>query len=304
MTVGFLADGKTITWSPKKYSKEFATFQLPCSKCIECRLEYARQWAIRCLHESKMYENNIFVTLTYNDENLKSSKLIYSDFQKFMKRLRKTQNDPIGVFVTGEYGGLNKRPHWHAILFNYRPRDAREKYKNSRGDQVFESTTLTNLWGQGFCEFGSVTLQSAGYCARYASKKLIHGKDGSHEYDPISKKSSKHAIGKKWLEKNYPDVFSSGYIVLPDGNTCSIPRYYEKWYKENHPEAYRKYLTEVKAKRIAEAAERQKREDEESAAINNTRRNNGKLTHIPTRHEQQNKITIQKHKLLQANLKL
>ena len=115
--VGFQADGKTISWSPKQYSKEYPSFQLPCGKCIQCRLEYARSWAVRCVHEAKMHEENSFVTLTYSDEHLKNPKLQYSDFQKFMKRLRFVNNDrKIGVFVTGEYGEKNKRPHWHAIF--------------------------------------------------------------------------------------------------------------------------------------------------------------------------------------------
>ncbi len=88
-TVGFLHDGVTISWSPKYYSKEYATFQLPCSKCIECRLEYARQWAVRCVHEAKMHPENSFITLTYSDEHLTSEKLQYIDFQLFAKRLRK-----------------------------------------------------------------------------------------------------------------------------------------------------------------------------------------------------------------------
>lgn len=249
-TVGFKADGKTICWSPKEHSKEFATFQLPCGKCIECRLDYARQWAVRCVHEAQMHEKNAFITLTYDDEHLSSPKLIYSDFQKFMKKLRKLQNEPIGVFVTGEYGEKTKRPHWHAILFNWSPSDGVYKYSNDRGDRVFSSETLTKLWGKGTAEYGSVTFHSAGYCARYAAKKLVHGKDGEHEFEPISKKSSKHAIGKKWLEKHWRDFVNVGGIVLPDGSVTSVPRYYEKWLKENQPDAWLDYVTTTKLDKV------------------------------------------------------
>ena len=41
-----------------------------CGQCIGCRLEYSRQWAIRCLHEAQLHEDNCFITLTYDDENL------------------------------------------------------------------------------------------------------------------------------------------------------------------------------------------------------------------------------------------
>lgn len=193
-----------------------------------------------------MHPENCFITLTYSDENLGDARLRYSDFQKFMKKLRKLQNDPVGVFVTGEYGEQTKRPHWHAIIFNWSPKDGVLKYSNGRGDKVYSSETLSKTWGLGIAEYGSVTLESAGYCARYAAKKLVHGHDGKHDFDPISKKSNKNAIGRKWIEKFYPDVFSYGVLVLPDGNTCSIPRYYEKWLKENQPDAWYRYITEVK----------------------------------------------------------
>jgi len=257
-TVGFLADGKTICWSPKNYSKEYATFQLPCGKCIECRLDYSRQWAIRCIHEAQMYENNCFVTLTYKEPC--NPKLDYTDFQKFMKKLRKTQNEPIGMFVTGEYGEKTKRPHWHAIIFNWSPRDAEYKYSNDRGDRVYSSATLENIWGHGITEFGSVTFESAGYCARYAAKKLVHGKDNEHEYQPISKKSSKHAIGKKWLERFYTDVFAFGRLLLSDGTESGIPRYYEKWLKKEKPEEWEEYTKNVKTAKMMAAEEKNKAE--------------------------------------------
>lgn len=313
-TVGFRSDGKTICWSKNQYSKEYATFQLPCGKCIECRLDYARQWAVRCVHEAQMHESNAFITLTYSDENLRSTKLIYQDFQNFMKRLRKTQSEPIGCFVTGEYGELNKRPHWHALLFNWRPpktvrgpggertRDVSLKYTSPRGDKVYTSETLTKTWGQGSAEFGAVTLHSANYCARYAAKKLTHGKDGEHEYEPISKKSSKHAIGKKWIEKYWPDVFNYGELVLPDGKTCSIPRYYEKWFKENHPEKWACYVTTAKLKKITAAALRAEK-------IENEYRQNLICRSIwkpnpLTPNQKRNIIQLQKFKKLQDHLKL
>ena len=146
-TVGFKSDGKTLCWSPKNYSKEFQTFQLPCGKCISCRLEYARQWAQRCVHEASMFENNSFITLTYSEENLISDKLIYKDFQDFMKRLRsKNPHLEIGVFVTGEYGDQRKRPHWHALLFNYRPHDLTLKYTSDRGDEKWLKRERPGHW--------------------------------------------------------------------------------------------------------------------------------------------------------------
>lgn len=264
-TVGFESDGKTLAWSQKKYSKQYASFQLPCGKCIECRLDYARQWALRCYHESQMHEKNCFITLTYSDKNLKSPKLVYEDFQYFMRMLRRTQDEPIGMMVTGEYGDENKRPHWHAILFNYAPRDMAYSRKNIRGDRIYNSKIIDKIWGhndpiQMPSEIGSVTFESAGYVARYATKKLVHGWDND-EYKPISKKSSKHAIGKKWLEKYWwTDCFSLGHIVLPNGRgTCAIPRYYQKWLQDNRPDDWLRYVTQTKTKKVTAAEQAQEK---------------------------------------------
>lgn len=302
-TVSFLADGKTISWSSKKFSNEYAPFKLPCSKCIECRLEYARQWAVRCVHEAKMHPQNVFVTLTYSDENLKSKKLIYKDFQDFMKRLRKTSNEKIGVFVTGEYGDKTKRPHWHAIIFNWEPPDLQKKYITDHGDQVYHSETLDKLWGHGITETGSVTFESAGYCARYAAKKLVHGKDDEHDFQPISKKSSKNAIGKKFLELYWEDIFNYGKCILANGQETSIPRYYEKWLQKNQPDAWVRYVTQTKKEKCENAAQRQATQVAKEIDTQNQRIARGNFLKQNTQSIHKQKIIAEKFKRLQQHLK-
>lgn len=336
-TVGFKADGKTIAWSQKYFSKEFATFQLPCTKCIACRLEYSRQWAIRCVHEARMYEKNSFITLTYSDEKLLSPKLQYSDFQSFVGKLRDKifrdqlsqmyPHDPqvtqrekfkllsketrkaiheqirIGYFVTGEYGDKFKRPHWHALVFNYRPEDILYKYSNDRGDRVYSSTSLDTLWSNGITEVGSVTFHSAGYVARYAAKKLVHGHDG-HEFEPISKKSSHQAIGKKYLEKYWPDVFNQGHVIVQtdDGPISTpIPRYYEKWFAKNHPALYEHYVTSIKQSKMekGEAAAL----DEKNRYWETMDKRSFYKAPLITKAERQETILTQKFNQLQTHLK-
>lgn len=280
-TVGFKSDGKTISWSQRHYSKEFATFQLPCGKCLECRLEYAREWAIRCVHESKMHPKNCFITLTYSDEHLESPKLNYKDFQDFIKRLRDKigyqPEDRISVFVTGEYGDETKRPHWHAIIFNWEPPDLEYLRANKRGDKIYKSKILDALWGKNDPEkkpneVGDVTFHSAGYVARYAAKKLSHGADQTHEYHPISKKSSKYAIGKAFLEKYWQDIFNHGKVILPDGRELTaVPRYYQKWLLKNHPREWERYVTQLKSERCALAQRRSEERKDEVNKINRKR---------------------------------
>ena len=117
-----------------------------CGQCIGCRLEKARQWALRCSHEASLHENNCFVTLTYSDKNLpKYNSLELRDFQKFMKRLRKHFDGGIRFFHCGEYGDKNGRPHYHAILFGI-DFDDREIYKVSdAGYRWYTSKTLESI---------------------------------------------------------------------------------------------------------------------------------------------------------------
>lgn len=278
-TVSFDRHGR-VSYSALNWDKQYAPFKLPCGKCLACRLDYAKQWAVRCVHESAMHEKNSFITLTYSDENLKSPKLDYTDFQKFMKKLRKTQDAPIGVFVTGEYGERNKRPHWHAIFFGYRPADLLDHSTTDRGDLVYTSATIDRLWGKNDPALrpsiiGDVTIESAGYTARYAAKKLVH-RDEVEQYEPISKKSSKHAIGKKWLEKNYKDIFDLGRLRLANGVSSQIPRYYERWFKDNHPESWLLYVTERKSILNQVAQERAEAEHAEWLTNYHERRDVGK----------------------------
>ena len=67
-------------WCSSRYDEEMIT--LPCGQCIGCRLEYSRQWAIRCMHEASMYDDNCFITLTYDNDHLPSDGSLHkSHFQ-------------------------------------------------------------------------------------------------------------------------------------------------------------------------------------------------------------------------------
>lgn len=64
--------------------------ELPCGQCIGCRLDRARAWAARCLHEAESYQDNCFLTLTYDDDHLpKDNSLNKRDIILFIKKLRK-----------------------------------------------------------------------------------------------------------------------------------------------------------------------------------------------------------------------
>lgn len=260
LKAAFTRDGD-ITYSSKTADPSQLPFQFECRKCLPCRLNIAREKAIRAVHEAKMHPGNIFLTLTYNEQSLTSPRLNYGDFQNFMKRLRKTQKQKINYMVTGEYGEKTKRPHWHALIFNYWPVDTKHYRTSDRGDKIYNSKNLQKLWGKGMIEFGEITMESAGYTARYAAKKLVHGKDQEHDYHPIHKTSSKYGIGRSWIEKYWKHTFKNGFVVLPNGQTSRIPRYYIDWLKQEKPDEYLTYVTEVLPK-IIKKAEIQSRKEE------------------------------------------
>ncbi len=302
-----------ITFSSTNMMPGLIPFAFPCRKCLPCRLNIAREKAIRATHEAKMHEDNIFLTLTYNEQSLKSPKLQYRDFQLFMKSLRekinrnlysKEERDEkyIPSMVTGEYGELNKRPHWHAILFNYNPGDGKHHYTTDHGEHVYTSQTLHDTWGRGNIEYGSVTLDSAGYVARYAAKKLVHGQDQEHDYHPIHRTSCRRAIGRSWIEKYYKHTFDNGFVILPNGEKAGIPRYYKDWMKETHPLEYREYLITVKEKQV-DLAEAKKRKQELEYLTEVYNRKHGDPLPI-TRAKINQTILNSKFKQLQERLKL
>ena len=77
-----------------------------------------------------------------------------------MKRLRKKYGSGIRFFHCGEYGELNRRPHYHALLFGFRPSDLC-LFKADNGNPLFTSDILSNLWPYGFVTVGNVTFDSA-----------------------------------------------------------------------------------------------------------------------------------------------
>ena len=46
--------------------------KLPCGRCIGCRLDRSKQWAIRLMHEAQQHNKNSFITLTLNEQTLAS----------------------------------------------------------------------------------------------------------------------------------------------------------------------------------------------------------------------------------------
>lgn len=209
------------------------------------------------MHEASLYEDNSFITLTFDTEYLPyDGSLNKRDFQKFMKRLRKTevgktavwnekkqQNEyPIRYYHCGEYGEENSRPHYHACLFNY-DFDDKILWKQKHGVKLYVSEKLSKLWPFGFSTIGNVTFESAAYVARYVMKKVTGDLAAEHyescheqtgeickiepEYTTMSRRPG---IGKGWFDKYKTETYSSDSIIV-NSKEVKPPKYYDNLYE-------------------------------------------------------------------------
>lgn len=219
------------------------------------------------MHENQMHDESCFITLTMNDEYLASREnkfsLDKSEFQRFMKRLRKKYGEKIKYFHCGEYGEKNHRPHYHAIIFGMDFED-KELFKVREDIKLYVSENLAKIWPYGFSTIGEVTFESCAYVARYVTKKIT-GKDaGQHylrwdpstgegipiepEYATMSRGRKKgDALGGSWFEKFKTDVYPHDYVVFKD-HKLRPPRYYDKLLSEEEFE-------KIKEKRAEELPE-------------------------------------------------
>jgi len=265
-------------WDGKKTHGDFdgEKMELPCGRCIGCRLDRSAAWSVRMMHEAQLHDSNLFVTLDYAPEHLPASlSLEYRDFQLFMKRLRH-EVGRVRFFVSGEYGEqFTQRPHWHAILFGCRFPDA-VRYLNGTSRSLLAET----LWSKGQVVIGELTPASAAYVAGYTLSKAF----GREAYDdvvnlrtgeitsrrpPFCRMSLKPGIGSQWYAEFKRDLFPADSAVV-DGHKRKVPSYYWRKFKEDGPSSlveqieYGRYL-KAKEVPIEESSER-RREDREAVA--------------------------------------
>ena len=224
--------------------------QLPCGRCPECARDYYTQWATRGSRELSRWDHSIFITLTYDDEHLPpNNSLDKREVQLFIKKVKKyfgsTKENPIRQTYCGEYGEHTKRPHYHVILYNCIFPDRKKHYVSSGGHQVYQSETLSRLWGNGFAEFGIATPGSIAYLYKYILKKktrrekqnpLLIERDGityevAHEFIESSRNPGigAHLRGSKSLHKGYLSV---------NGVRSKLPKYYLEWLRVNEPDIF------------------------------------------------------------------
>lgn len=239
---------------PEAFKNSPLLFQVPCGKCMGCRVDRSREWANRCLMELQDHDSAFFITLTYNDIHAPTTwyadpktgeahpayTLCKRDLQLWLKRLRKAfPNDKIRFFACGEYGTQSMRPHYHVIVFGLHLDDLQPFGKSHTGDYYFRSPSLERTWyaattvpdlsgsgsvsvppsSMGFVMVSQVTWATCAYVARYVTKKL-YGQDAREMYEshnlvpPYLVMSRKPGIGARYYDRNKSEIYAYDQVVL------------------------------------------------------------------------------------------
>lgn len=218
---------------------------VPCGRCPECKKKWRTQLAQRVRYELANYAQNEvwFVHLTVNDDYIDevfpNGSLHHAYFQKFMKRLRRRldyhEGKKIKYLVCGEYGHENGRPHFHMILFGYRPKDSDLKFygTSKKKYNMYIDKFLEEVWGAGFVKVGTVDEHTAPYMAKYMVKFgeikqddfVVNGKKVRKPYLVYPKK----ILGLDYFLANYEQILNLGYVLDSRGKQVGIPRSFLKY---------------------------------------------------------------------------
>lgn len=200
-------------------------FPVPCGGCVSCRRRRTDAWVFRMLQEEKRSSSAHFITLTYDPDHVPISPngfmtLDKGEFPRFMKRLRKLCPDSVlKYYACGEYGTDNKRPHYHAIIFNV-----------PDVDMIFDAW---HLGGQPFgrVDVGQVSDKSIAYTVAYASKHNWHPDhvrdDRIPEFSLMSKGLGSNYITPAVSAYHKADL-SRIFLTKEGGDKIAMPRYYRE----------------------------------------------------------------------------
>lgn len=240
---------KRIDFIPRTYQNGYAHdfIQIPCGKCIGCRMDYSRSWADRMTyHVIGKEDSSYFITLTYDDDHLDDLPhsdnydlyaLEYDHMSDFIKKLRnKFRGCNIDYYYSGEYGDQQFRPHFHMIVYNLPLDDLGFWKTNDNGDPIYTSELIHSLWQKGICSVSPYNWRTAAYTARYVEKK----RDGRlmAEYEAVGltpekcRCSRRPGIAHDYYMEHYEDIWrNNGLNVDRTVNSkghLGIPRYFRK----------------------------------------------------------------------------
>lgn len=237
-------------------------FAVPCGKCYDCRRSLANSFVLRCRSEFQHSVCAYFVTLTYDNKNVRYynpcdrvsrkkeidviesyngmkyfgmykdfilDKIDASNFCKSMQVSIKRYSDSLlfRYVLNGEYGLFTQRPHYHALIFS-------PLYFNL---QDF-TKVVQSCWKFGNVTISSVTDSRINYVAKHFMKTDV-GSAMQQSVAPIFQKRStynggigRYLVNDRSILINYNrdiNYFQVGKYKI------GIPRYIRK---KLHPDKF------------------------------------------------------------------
>lgn len=273
---------------------------VPCGKCIACRIQKRKEWSLRMLHEKEFWDESIFITLTYDDNNLPvNNSLVKSDLQKFIKRLRKAiYPRNIKYFACGEYGSNTNRPHYHAIIFGLSLQPEDKQHVIDAWSKCDWSVNKIRSKSFGLAEPDSIN-----YVAQYIDKKLS-GEKAEEVYtrtgrEPVFRLLSL-GLGSRYCDGN-ADTLKTDLACKHRGAEHGLPRYYVKRLGLTGSEAIKAKALERDSEVVEHRTGVYVSSDQlyASGSVEDNRRNDDKRTGAQIQHERnlKAKTTIKESKL-------
>lgn len=194
-----------------------------CGNCIECRKQKANAWRIRLCEEIKIHKYAYFITLTFNNENLKklccececkeSNAVATIAVRRFLERWRKKYGHSLKHWLITELGHTGtERIHLHGIIFNETP---------------ITNEQLQEVWKYGLSDTGKYcNIQTINYIVKYVTKI-----DNDHKgYKAIILSSA--GLGANYLTDTIKQIHryrgkeTKDYYTLNNGQKIAQPIYY------------------------------------------------------------------------------
>lgn len=231
-----------------KASSGFETSEIPCGRCLECRLEYSRQWANRCMLEAGSCQDSWFLTLTYDEDHLPLNDfymptLRHDELSNFMKDLRGFYQyhynlKDIRFFGCGEYGGKYGRPHYHVIVFNLPVLDL--EFAFQKGDYFhFHSPSLSKVWDKGLLDVATVNWDTCAYVARYVIKKAKGENEFAYKDLVIEpeyvRMSRRPGIARSYFDSHKDLIYKFDKLTIPGVGPVRPGHYYDKLFDIEDP---------------------------------------------------------------------
>lgn len=203
-----------------------------CGTCSSCMNEKANNWLVRNYYEEKRHVKKSFITLTYEHSPLI---LVKKDLQDYVKRLRtnldRSTGEKIRIFTAGEYGDVNKRPHYHLIIYGWQDEKARYLDVNKKGNVYYTSDLIKDTWGQGRVSYQKFGTDEIAYLALYNTpneiykKEYLLNKNSLNKLEQYANSNIKH-LSKNLLKKikelrKKVEESKTGYVSIKEFNTWS-----------------------------------------------------------------------------------